>query len=290
MYQYNPTENGQRVNYYGADYTPHAYIDGNIDGGSSYGTWDGRITSEEAVASPIQSNLNIAHDNASNSGTVEAVISATEAIASYHRKPRSARAASHMPDAPGGSNFDEFNHCMRDMLPTATGNTVTISQGDVVRFSEPYTLDLVTTVWDNLEITAFVQSDQGHRVLQAARQDLPGAHVSLSPAGSSVQVPLGGTLSFDAFLSNNAGSLVSGDFWVTVKLPSGAELLVPEANLSDANPYSGSLPAWSSPTLPYDLYIPSSGIPTGVYSLIGHIGIYPSTEISTSFFDFEITP
>jgi len=290
MYLYNSSENSQRVNYYGADYTPHAYINGDRDVGSNYAAWDYWIGIEEDIASPIQINLNVDYDEASNSGTVEAVISATEEITYTNMKLRMAITENHIPDEPGGSPFDEFNHCMRDMLPTATGNTVTIAKGEVVTFSEPYTLDLVTTVWDNLEIVAWVQSDNGKRVLQAANQAFPGAHVSLSPAGSSVQVPLGGTLSFDAALSNNAGNNLSGDFWVTVRLPSGAEILVPEANLSGANPYAGTLPAWTSPTLAYDLYIPSSGIPTGVYSLVGHIGVYPDVEVSTSFFDFEITP
>ncbi len=288
MYLYNISENAQRVNYYGADYTPHAYFDGNVDGQYFTSSWNSQITSEEAVSSPLQINLNVTYDDASNSGSVEAVISATEAITYSSMKLRMAITESHIPDVPGGSYFDEHNHAMRDMLPTATGNNVTIAQGDVVRISEPFTLDLVTTVWDNLEITAFVQSDNGKRVLQAATQAIPGFNVTVSPAGSSVQVPLGGTLSFDAFLANNSNNAANGDLWFSVKLPNGSEMVIPEVYLSGANPYSGTLSAWGSPSLPYDLTIPGSGIPTGVYTLIGRIGIYPNTILRESSFDFEI--
>jgi hypothetical protein len=293
MYLYNIEENEDRINYYGGTiYTPHAFIDGHIDGEWDYTVWDSLITSEEAVSSPIQINLNIDHDNTTNSGTVEAVISATETISYVGLMLRIAITESHIPDFPWSPEFDEHNRCMRDMLPDALGSGVSISEGDVVRITEPYTLDLATEVWDNLEITAFVQADGSYYkdVLQAANQALPGVHVSLSPSGSTVQVPRGGTLSFEAFLSNNTSNNISGDFWLTIKLPSGAELVIPENFLSGSNPFSGSLAGWSSPTLSYDLYIPGSGVPTGIYSLIGHIGRYPDTEIETSFFDFEITP
>ena len=243
MYLYNVSENAQRVNYYGADYTPHAYFDGDVDGQYFTSNWDNQITSEEGVDSPIQVNLNIDHDHASNSGTVEAVISATETISYSNLRLRIAVTESHIPDVPGGSYFDEHNHCMRDMLPDATGNNVTISKGDVVRITEPYTLDLGTEVWDNLEMSAFVQSDNGHRVLQAATQTFPGPHVSISPAGTSVQVARGGTLSFDAFLSNTTNNAARGDLWLTVILPSGSEIEVPEANLHNSNPRSGTHPA-----------------------------------------------
>lgn len=290
MYLYNSSENSQRVNYYGADYTPHGYVNGDRDVGSNYGSWDYWIGIEEDIASPIQINLNVDYDNGTNSGTVEAVISATEEITWTNLRLRMAITENHIPDEPGGSPFDEFNHCMRDMLPTATGNSVSIIQGNVVTFTEPFTLDLVTTVWDNLEIVAWVQSDAGKRVLQAANQPLPGTHVSLSPAGSFVQVRAGDTLPIDAFLSNNTGNTLNGDFWLTVKLPNGTEMLVPEAYLSGSNPYSGTLNPWTSPTLSYYVNLPASNIPLGVYSLIGHIGVYPNVEISTSFFDFEVTP
>jgi len=289
MYLYNVQENAGRVNYYGADYTPHAYFDGNVDGQYFTSLWDGMITSEEAVSSPIQINLNIDHDNATNSGTVEAVISATEPITHNNLYLRIAITESHIPDVPGGSYFDEHNHALRDMLPTHIGNSFSISQGDVVTISEDYQLDLVTEEWENLEITAFVQCDDEKRVLQAATQHFPGLNVSISPVGSSVQVPRGGTLGFEAFLSNNRDNTGNGDFWLTIVLPNGNEYFVPEFLLSGANPYSGSVPGWGSGTMPYDLSIPA-GTPTGIFTLKGNIGRYPDTILKTRSFDFEVTP
>jgi hypothetical protein len=286
-YQYNTSENGGRINYYGADYTPHLWIDGDVDAGSATYQWQNRVTSEESVSSPIAIDLKVTYDNTSLSGTINAVISATEAITHTNLYVRFAIIESDLP--PVGYYSNPINFALRDMVTNITGQSLTISQGDVVTKSTNYTLDPIF-VFDNVDIVVFVQSDTDHHVLQAARYTLSGPGVTISPSDATIQVPRGGTLNFDTFVENNSNNEASGDFWLSVRLPNGNEVVVPEANLNYPNPQTGTIPSWGSFDFPYQIYIPSSGIPTGIYTLIGHIGIYPNTVLRESSFDFEITP
>lgn len=284
MYLYNTVENAARVNYYGADYTPHAWFDGDVDGEYLSSTWDALATAEESVSSPIQINLNIHHDHASNTGTIEAVVSATEEITNTNLHARFAIIESHV-DGAGG--FTEFNEAMRDMLPNATGLPISISKGEVVTANTKYTLDMDAYDWDNLDLVAFVQSDKGHRVLQAAMKPFPGPHCALSPTGD-LQVSKGGTLNLAALVTNHTGRTVSGNLWLTIAQQGGAETLIDAGMLNRPNPLSGSVSAWDEQSVPLEMSVPMAGMPPGLYSIKGYIGKYPNQKVEFSFFDFEV--
>jgi hypothetical protein len=164
-YLANPGENSARINYYGADYTPHAWIDGNIDGGSNSAIWNSQVTGEESVPSPLAIGLTADYGTEGDYGTITAVIDATAPITETNLRTRIAIVEHHLP---GIGGFDEFNHVMRDMLPDAMGQDLTISEGEQVTQQVTYVL---SRDWNfaQLDIIAFVQSDAGHRILQAAR-------------------------------------------------------------------------------------------------------------------------
>ena len=256
-----------------------------MDGSWLTGSWETMIVDEMDVPSPIVIDLVVDHDNAAHNGTVDAVISATGAPGHDNLMVRFAIVESDLP--PAGYYSQPINFAMRDMLPDATGQALTISPGDVVTKSVSYRMDPVW-VFENLDIVAFVQCDNDHRVLQAARYTLPGAHVTLVPTGS-LSVPKGGTLFFDSELRNYADVPVNGDLWLTVILPSGGEIVIPETYLNLPNPISGGIGAWGSTGFSHELSVPSSGVPTGTYSVVGNIGIYPDLVIESSSFDFTVT-
>ena len=164
-YLANVQENTARINYYGADYTPHLWIDGDVDGEYFSSQWESQITSEENVASPLSINLAANYGEQGDYGTITAVITATDSIAYSNLKTRFSITESHLP--PIGS-FDEFNNVMRDMIPDASGLDLSISEGDTVTQQVTYT---ISNDWNfaNLDVIVFVQSNSGHRVLQAAK-------------------------------------------------------------------------------------------------------------------------
>jgi hypothetical protein len=283
-YQYNIPENTGRINYYGADYTPHLWLDGDVDGQWLSGGWENLILDEADVPSPMVINLVVDHDEASSTGTIDAVISATEVIEHTNLKVHFAITESNLP--PHGYYTEPINHAMRDMIPTHTGTSLSISQGDVV--TEQVSYDMTDFVMGECQIIAFVQSDTDKRVLQAAMFDMPGPHVTVYPTGS-LSVPKGGTLYFSSLLQNFGSNPASGDFWLSVRLPSGAELVIPETYVNLDNPMSGQIPAFFNDTATTEIYTPPSGIGTGTYGVVGKIGIYPNTVIESSSFDFIVT-
>jgi hypothetical protein len=164
-YLANILENTARINYYSIGYVPYLWIDGDVNGRSSYSQWDSLITSEENVLSPLSIDLAANYGNEGDYGTITAVITATDTITYTNLKTRFCITESHLPPY---AKFDEFNNVMRDMIPDASGFDLTIFKGDSVVQQVTYNL---SNDWNfaNLDIIAFVQSDSVHRVLQAAR-------------------------------------------------------------------------------------------------------------------------
>ena len=284
-YQYNISENSGRINYYVADYTPHLWIDGNVDGQWLTNTWESKIVSDMAVESPIAINLVVDHDEVTGTGTIDAVISATEPITYTNLYVRFAITESDLP--PIHYYTQPIEYALRDMVTNITGQSLTIAQGDVVTKSTSYTLN-PTFDFENLEIVAFVQSDNGKRVLQAAKFTLPGPHVTVYPTGE-ITVPKGGTLYFDSVVQNYRDNSVNGDFWLSAVLPNGNEVTIPESYLNLPNPLSGEITGWDSISFSHELSIPTSHVPIGTYSLVGNIGQFPNVVIERTSFDFTIT-
>jgi hypothetical protein len=166
----NPTENTARITYYPGDlYTPHTWIDGDIDGQYFPSWWESQITNEEGVPSPMTIDLTANYGDVGDYGTMTAVITATDSIEYSNLKVRFSITESHLP---GIGGFDEFNQVMRDMVPDASGLDLAISEGEEVTKEVDFVL---SNDWDfsNLDFVVFVQSDMGKRILQADRLTPP---------------------------------------------------------------------------------------------------------------------
>jgi predicted outer membrane repeat protein len=108
----------------------------------------------------------------------------------------------------------------------------------------------------------------------------------IDPAGP-VSVPKGDTLFFSTIIQNNTDSPVSGDYWLSVMLPSTYEVEIPESLLNYSNPLSGQVTGSGTLNLSNELYVPTE-IPTGSYQLKGRVGIYSSIAIDEWWLDFEV--
>ena len=169
FYQANIEENTRRINYYGADYTPHLYLDGSVDGGYQASTWENLIQQELAVPSPLIMDLEITYDPPSRTGTVITTITVDSAVNFVAPKLRIALVESNIfYNAPNGET--EHHQIMRDMIPNAEGIPLALGPGVTVVDTQEFMVDS-SWVTGNCAIVAFVQDDgAAKRVYQSAME------------------------------------------------------------------------------------------------------------------------
>ena len=165
-YQYNVSQNTQRINYYGADYSPHLHIDGNVDGGGTPQNFQGIISGEMTVVSPLEIAINGAYNPISRECQISVGLLATGPISNTNLKLRIALVESNLEwQAPNGSRW--HHQTFRHMYPSASGVSFTISEGQTYEYDYSFTLNS-QLVDENCDLVVFVQSDNGHRILQGA--------------------------------------------------------------------------------------------------------------------------
>lgn len=170
-YNFNITENRARVNYYGADYTPHLYIDGIIDAGSNSGSWGSRFMNESDVWSPLVMRVNGTYDSENRTGEFTVSVFAELDPGANNMKLRVALIEDRISwRAPNGTTI--HNQTMRDMIPTAQGVGFTLEQGDTYEYTDTFAVPTPLDP-DNCILVAFVQSDANRQVLQAGRVAIP---------------------------------------------------------------------------------------------------------------------
>jgi hypothetical protein len=178
-YQYNIPEVTSRDSYYGNNYAPRLFIDGNIDGGAGHSTWGTSITSELAVSSPLDIDINGEYNRATRNGHVDLTIVATAAITNTNLKVRIGIIESNINlAAPNGTTI--HNQTFRDLTPNATGVPLTIALGGRVNLTQSFSCPS-PLVAANSEVVVFVQSDSGHRILQGAKRNVMSMSYFLNP-------------------------------------------------------------------------------------------------------------
>lgn len=172
FYLDNISENSARTAYYSVNAVPRFWIDGIINGGSNYSSYEALVSGREAVESPLEIKIDGTYSSGTRSGTVNAFIEATEVIGLTDLKLHFALTESEIYlSAPNGQTV--FHEAMRDMLPNANGESVNISSpGDTLTRSRDFGLDS-TWVLQNCEIVVFVQSDNTKEILQSAKWKIP---------------------------------------------------------------------------------------------------------------------
>jgi hypothetical protein len=168
FYLYNTHEIGIRNSYLSNTYYPHLFLDGTIDAdgiifGNDVGIWSDSIDNELQRSSPLIINLAGAFDSTSRNGMLNVTIIAVDSIAYSNLKLRIAITESNI-------NYHGHmqNQTFRDMVPDASGIPVSIIRGDTLYFSQSFSCP-APLVPLNCELVAFVQSDNGRRILQGAK-------------------------------------------------------------------------------------------------------------------------
>jgi hypothetical protein len=178
FYVYNRTENTGRNGYYGNNYTPHFYIDGNIDAGYTYSAYRTRIVNELNVAAPLDIQIEGDFDTSTRNGQLRITVAATEQFSNTNLKLRIALIESDLHwNAPNGTPIHD--ETMRDLIPSPTGASIAIQNGQIVQLTQAFTCPSQLN-WQNCEIVVFVQSDTGRRVLQGAKRSLSSMVYTMS--------------------------------------------------------------------------------------------------------------
>jgi hypothetical protein len=170
-YQYNISENMARNNYYGNNYSPHAFVDGYIDAGYNTGVWENLIDQESFVLAPLLIELSGTYDLDTRNGTVNVRIIAEQDPGHSTLRLRIAIIENDINwRAPNGTTV--HNQTFRDMIPSTSGQSITLALGDTLDYSFDFSLS-TTFEADNCQIVAFVQSDADRNILQGARISIP---------------------------------------------------------------------------------------------------------------------
>lgn len=147
-------------------------------GGFSYSGWESQIQGEMAVASPLQIDITGTYDSSTRQGEAHIRVIATAPITQTNLRLRLALTQSNIYwHAPNNSNW--HHQVFRDMIPSTTGISLTISENDTLNFVQSFSCPS-PLVQANCELVAFVQSDNGRAILQGAKIDILALEYQLS--------------------------------------------------------------------------------------------------------------
>ncbi len=156
-----------RNTYYANNYAPHFFIDGNIDGEANRGTWGSMIENESLVDAELVMSLSGYYmaDSAAGYVTVTIFVESSPGLNNY--KLRLALTEDGITwRAPNGATLHD--QTFRDMIPSTSGQAVTLVVGDTLEYTFRFTTRSPEVV-DNLNIIAFVQADQNKHIVQSTK-------------------------------------------------------------------------------------------------------------------------
>lgn len=166
-YLFNVSENTTRNNYYGNNYAPHFYIDGNIDGEANRGAWETMIDNESFNVSSLAMQLTGNYEDSTRQGNINVRIITESSPGLSYLRLRIALVEDYINwRGPNGTTI--HNQTFRDMIPNTGGEALTLIPGDTVNYSYPFTL-APALAEENCKLIAFVQSNQNRYILQGAR-------------------------------------------------------------------------------------------------------------------------
>ncbi len=186
FYVRNPSENTARRNYYGITGVPNLKCDGVL--GNSGSAYQSYYNSRRNLPSPVDINLNI---TAGNQIDITAEITADSVFSGANLKLHLALIAIAYDIGGGGWTYTHFEWGMLDMVPSASGQTFSITPNQTVTLNASCPIPTITTL-DNMAIVAFVQNDVSREVLNAKYGPIPLDFPSLSLVDYAILDPAPG--------------------------------------------------------------------------------------------------
>jgi hypothetical protein len=171
FYYFNPEEDSARIDYYDITSTSHLYIDGIVDAGYSYTTWDSLFREEMDVPSPMEIGIDGTYDSGGRRVILYISVTATNDITWDDLRLQCVAVENGIEwEAPNG--LEVHNQVMRDMVPDPEGEAFSISNGESADFVRDFTLD-GELLADSCEFMVFVQAHVTKDILQSGKIKLP---------------------------------------------------------------------------------------------------------------------
>jgi thiol-disulfide isomerase/thioredoxin len=217
-----------RMSYYGVGGYPTAILDGNyqvvggVHTGTMYPTYRSYFDLRKSTPSPAEINLTATYDSTARTGTVTAVVRNTSG-ATITAQLQFALIENHIAYAWQG--MDSLQNLLRDMLPDASGEAITVPAGDSVTKTRNFTIN---ASWNhhNCMIVVFVQNNSTKEIYQGAEiAVMPTPNLTFAgfmPQDGNNNLPEpGDTVNLTVYLRNLGNGLVNNV----------------QATLSTADPY-----------------------------------------------------
>ena len=203
-YQANIPENTARTNYYqpGSKYVPRAFIDGIIDGQFQYNTWGNLIRERALIDGPLNIRLEGDYTTPPN-GTVSVLAEAVDSISFTDLRLFVVITEDGIFwPAPNGVQIHE--QTMRDMIPGATGDPVTlVSPGDFVERDYDFTIG---GSWedDSCNVVVFVQDYLTKEILHSTTSRITALAMQVNDVGPTALLNPGDSVFCDSLYSVQA--------------------------------------------------------------------------------------
>ena len=164
FYQANISENTARTNFYGITGVPGGRTDGQ-----DIGFGEGAVAQRLAVSSPLTISLTGTYNSGNRQGSVRAhvVNTSTGTVSGTLHFVVTENGIPYT--APNGERI--FNNVMRDMLPDANGQSISVPAGGTLDTARAFTLGS-GWVADSCNLVVFVQGS-GNQTYQAAKMYIP---------------------------------------------------------------------------------------------------------------------
>lgn len=219
FYLANTTDNNGRRTYYGINAVPDLVTDGvNAPEPASYTGLKSLVGNELAAPSPF--DLTVGTTIVGTDITVDVEVTATDVVPGSGLELHIAVVEPYVfTDPPGADNGERHFYCtMRDMLPSHAGQTLTITNGQTVNFSEMGTLD---PSWVDCYAVAWVEDTSDKSIMQSA-SSLPVPDFSFF-FGAQENVAIVPMIlhTFDATLQNRGAQSDTYDIHVDWDVPAG---------------------------------------------------------------------
>lgn len=149
---------------------------GGVNAGTMYPSFRNNATTRLAVDSPLEITLECAYDTTTNQGTVQAVVDNTTATA-VSGNLHFVVVEDDIPYVWGGGQMSELDQVMRDMLPDAAGEAVTVPASDTIMRARAFTIG---AAWNEMKckIIVFLQG--------TSREIYQGAELRITPVPAMV--------------------------------------------------------------------------------------------------------
>lgn len=240
FYHHNPTENEARRAYYGVSGIPTFRMDGKESNIAH-----SLVSSRSRVESPLSLELWNVYNDSTRKGTILAKIKNTGT--SLHLKNSDTTVSGKIYFAltetgihyTGRNGARIHNYTMLDMLPNASGKSLTLAPGDSLEETRTYTLEdsfslnpptnttFHRVLPESCQIVAFVQNSTSREVLQAAKLWLTSTlGMALTFDNSSI---VGG--------DNQLNPGETADLVLSIKNTGNKDLTGVEGTISTSDPY-----------------------------------------------------